>query len=169
MQDMKPKIDEPIKELINKLPQVGKLEWIGIRKVRREALTSLQTVNVTVDEGLEGDHFKSKFSKKRQVTIIQQEHLNGVASMLGQDEISPEKTRRNLVVSGINLFALRDRKFSIGDVIFEGTGYCHPCSRMEENLGPGGYNAMRGHGGITVQVVSGGTIKIRDEVKLIKE
>ncbi len=166
---MKPKIDEPIKELINKLPQVGKLEWIGIRKVRREALTSLQTVNVTVDEGLEGDHFKSKFSKKRQVTIIQQEHLNGVASMLGQDEISPEKTRRNLVVSGINLFALRDRKFSIGDVIFEGTGYCHPCSRMEENLGPGGYNAMRGHGGITVQVVSGGTIKIRDEVKLIKE
>ena len=166
---MKPKIDEPIKELINKLPQVGKLEWIGIRKVRREALTSLQTVNVTVDEGLEGDHFKSKFSKKRQVTIIQQEHLNGVASMLGQDEISPEKTRRNLVVSGINLFALRDRKFSIGEVIFEGTGYCHPCSRMEENLGPGGYNAMRGHGGITVQVVSGGTIKIRDEVKLIKE
>ena len=166
---MKPKIDEPIKELINKLPQVGKLEWIGIRKVRREALTSLQTVNVTVDEGLEGDHFKSKFSKKRQVTIIQQEHLNGVASMLGQDEISPEKTRRNLVVSGINLFALRDRKFSIGDVIFEGTGYCHPCSRMEENLGPGGYNAMRGHGGITVQVVSGGTIKIGDEVKLIKE
>jgi len=166
---MKEQIDEPIKELINKLPQIGKLEWIGVRKQRRAPLDSLEEVKVSVDGGLEGDHFKSKFSKKRQITLIQQEHLNSVASMLGKEEISPSLTRRNLVVSGINLFAIRDRKFSIGEVIFEGTGYCHPCSRMEENLGPGGYNAMRGHGGLTAQVIEGGVISVGDRVKLIKE
>jgi len=166
---MKEQIDEPIKELINRLPQEGVLEWIGVREKRKEPLSSLSEVNVSVDSGLEGDHFKSKFSKKRQVTLIQKEHLEGVASILGKDEIAPSLTRRNLVISKINLFAVRDRQFSIGEVIFEGTGYCHPCSRMEENLGPGGYNAMRGHGGLTAKVIKGGVIRLGDSVKLIRE
>lgn len=166
---MKQELDIPIKDLINSLPQAGTLEWIGIREKRKQPLTSLHEVDVSLEGGLEGDHFKSKFSKKRQVTLIQQEHLKGVASILGKDSISPALTRRNLMISGINLFAVRDRKFSIGEVVFEGTGYCHPCSRMEENLGPGGYNAMRGHGGLTAMVIKGGTIKLGDEVKLLMD
>lgn len=166
---MKEQLDEPIKELLDRIPQVGKLEWIGVRKERRAPLTSLEEVAVSVDGGLKGDHFKAKFSKKRQVTLIQKEHLEGVASILGKESISPVFTRRNLVVSGINLFSIRHRKFRIGDVVFEGTGYCHPCSRMEENLGPGGYNAMRGHGGLTAKVVSGGSIKLEDKVALVRD
>ena len=75
-------------------------------------------------------------------------------------------TRRNIVVSGINLLALAKRRFRIGEVVLETTGPCEPCSRMEENLGPGGYNAMRGHGGITARVAKGGTISVGDAVAL---
>lgn len=164
---MKDAIDQPIKSLIGNLPQTGELTWIGVRPVRKQPLVKKSEVQVTADFGLEDDHFASKFSKKRQVTLIQQEHLNGVAGMLGKESIDPGLTRRNLVVKGINLFALRDKQFSIGDVVLEGTGYCHPCSRMEENLGAGGYNAMRGHGGITARVIHGGTIKVGDPIKLI--
>ncbi|MEM7297647.1 MAG: MOSC domain-containing protein [Bacteroidota bacterium] len=165
IQKMKDPIDKPIKSLIDHLPQVGRLEWIGIRPVRKQPLVSKEKVDVTQEKGLEGDHFASTFSKKRQVTLIQQEHLNAVASMLGLEAVDPGETRRNLVVKGINLFALKDQQFSIGEVILEGTGYCHPCSRMEENLGSGGYNAMRGHGGITAKVVKEGTIQVGDQIK----
>ena len=72
--------------------------------------------------------------------------------------------RRNLVIAGINLLALKKQQFRIGKAVFMATGLCHPCSRMETVLGPGGYNAMRGHGGITAQVISNGVIRINDKV-----
>jgi MOSC domain-containing protein YiiM len=50
------------------------------------------------------------------------------------------------------------------EVLLEGSGLCAPCSLMEYNLGPGGFNAMRGHVGITAVVLAGGTIQIGDQV-----
>ena len=86
-----------------------------------------------------------------------------------KEKIDPSLTRRNIVISGINLQALKEQQFSIGDeVVLETTGICHPCSRMEQNLGPGGYNAMRGHGGITTRVIKAGIIKKGDSVKMVK-
>ncbi|MDB5044721.1 MAG: molybdenum cofactor biosysynthesis protein [Deinococcus sp.] len=99
---------------------------------------------------------------KRQVTLIQAEHLPVIAALAGVESVSPEEMRRNIVVSGLPLLALKDARFQIGEVILEGTGECHPCSRMEETFGPGGYNAVRGHGGITARVVRGGLIRVGD-------
>lgn len=101
--------------------------------------------------------------------MIQHEHLSVVAALLSRDEVRPDEVRRNLVVSGINLIALKNQAFRIGDAILEGSGPCVPCSRMTEVLGPGGYNAMRGHGGITVRVLEAGTIRVGDEVIPISE
>jgi len=97
---------------------------------------------------------------KRQVTLIQAEHLPVIAALAGLETVAPEHLRRNVVVSGLALLALKDRRFRIGDVLLEGTGECHPCSRMEEAFGPGGYNAVRGHGGITARVLEGGLVEV---------
>jgi len=157
-----------IKDLKASLPQVGSIDWIGVRSKRRAAVEYKDQVDISIEEGLVGDHY-SKQGGKRMVTLIQKEHLDVVAALLDK-EIDAGQVRRNIVVSGINLLALHDVEFEIGDeVILRGTGYCHPCSRMEENLGLGGYNAMRGHGGITAVVVDGGRIKVGDEVKLKNE
>jgi MOSC domain-containing protein YiiM len=158
-----------LKTLLGTLPQKGNVRWIGIRPARREPLQQVAEVEVDEKEGLLGDHFSGKKSSKRQVTLIQAEHLDAVASMLQREEIDPASLRRNIVVKGINLLALKDKQFQIGEVVLEMTGLCHPCSRMEENLGPGGYNAMRGHGGITAKIISGGRIRQGDEVFMLKE
>lgn len=153
-----------MQKLLANLPQVGKVEWIGLREVKRQDLKVVDQVRLSTASGLIGDRYAGK-KGKRQVTLIQKEHLIAVGGMLEQGEISPQLTRRNIVVSGLNLLALKDKKFQLGSAVLEMTGLCHPCSRMEENLGEGGYNAMRGHGGITARVIQDGEVKVGDNLK----
>jgi MOSC domain-containing protein YiiM len=124
----------------------------------------MAAVEALLGKGLQGDRYQS--SGKRQVTLIQAEHLTVVASVLGTP-VNPATLRRNLLVSGINLIALKNARFRIGEALLEGTGPCEPCSRMEDSLGPGGYNAMRGHGGITARVLEGGWIRTGDAVRFV--
>ena len=89
-----------------------------------------------------------------------------IAALLGRDSVAPELLRRNISVSGLNLLALKDKQFLIGGAVLEFTGLCHPCSFMEDVFGAGGYNAIRGHGGITARVVQAGKVQINDIVKI---
>ena len=107
-----------LKELLDLIPQTGRLEWIGIRPGKKQALTALKSVRIDQASGLEGDRFRRSVSGKRQVTLIQQEHLQVVANILSKSEIDPL-----------------------------------------------GYNAMRGHGGITVKVLQAGEIQVGDPVR----
>ncbi len=158
---------ETTKTLFEILPQVGRLEWIGLRPERLGELRAVTEVVVVAERGLQGDHkVTGRAGSKRQVTLIQYEHLVAVAGMLHRDRVAPELARRNLVVSGINLLALKGKHFRVGQALFEFSGPCEPCSRMEYNLGPGGFNAMRGHGGITAKVIEGGPIHCGDEVRI---
>ncbi|WP_337042364.1 MOSC domain-containing protein [Emticicia sp. 17c] len=154
-----------IKQLMKNFAHRGKVEWLSYRPgpTSRGPLLVADMLEVTEKKGIVGDRYRGT-ARNRQVTIIQAEHIEAVAKILHKETIDPALLRRNIVVSGINLLALNDTTFQIGDAVLKMTGYCHPCSRMEENLGIGGYNAMRGHGGITCMVIKGGTIKLGDEV-----
>jgi MOSC domain-containing protein YiiM len=163
---MKLSPNSPLQKLMDTMPQQGTVTWIGIRPKRKAPLLSLNQVEAITLKGLAGDHFSGSASSKRQVTLIQQEHLDLVASVMQLPDLTPGMLRRNLVVKGINLHAFKDRRFYVGNVLLEYTGDCHPCSRMEEVLGPGGYNAVRGHGGITARIIEGGTITVGDAVRV---
>ena len=158
--------ESPLRRLMDNFPNEGKLEWIGVRPRKREPLVAIAEVAAIAGRGLEGDHRAAgRAGSERQVTLIQAEHLEALARLLARADVDPALLRRNLVVSGINVLALKDQVFTIGEVVIEGTGPCEPCSRMEANLGRGGYNAMRGHGGITARIVTGGVIRIGDNVR----
>ena len=160
---------QTVTDLKSTFPKAGRLEWIGLSHARLSPIESVESAIVQTGTGLKGDHHAKGRRTIRQVTLIQAEHLDVVAKLLNRDVVRPEEVRRNLVVSGISLLALKDQQFRIGDAVFAGTGPCVPCSRMECNLGPGGYNAMRGHGGITAKVITDGTIQVGDEVHRIPD
>lgn len=152
-----------IAQLKSQFPRPGRVELITIRPKRRELPVVHFEIEAISQIGLMGDHYASN-GGKRQVTLIMQEHLRVVESVLGIKEIDPLLTRRNIITSGINLIALKGLQFQMGEALFECTGECHPCSRMEEHFGKGGYNAMRGHGGITARIIRGGLIKEYDQI-----
>jgi MOSC domain-containing protein YiiM len=157
----------PLARLIDAPMRPGRVVWIGLRPARRAPMFAVGTARLDELEGLIGDHYSSRTGGARHLTLIQSEHLSVIAAHLGREAVLPEELRRNIVVSGLNLAALKGRRFRLGAAVLEWTGECHPCSRMEEILGPGGYNAVRGHGGITARVVAGGEVRLDDALERI--
>jgi MOSC domain-containing protein YiiM len=158
-----PPADSELGKLMANLPRAGRVEWIGLRPHRNVPMVEVEHAEAASGAGLAGDRY-SGGSGKRGVTLIQAEHLPVIAALSGHDMVVPATLRRNLVVSGLPLVALKGRRFRIGEVVLEGTDACDPCSRMEDALGPGGYNAMRGMGGLCARIVEGGRIQRGDTV-----
>ncbi len=164
-----------LRELTTTFPRAGRLEQILLRPARRDPVLEVPAALALTGRGLDGDRSAARMPRRpgggpRQVTLIQAEHLPVIAALLGQAAIDAKLLRRNLVISGLNLLATRtlfkDRplRLRVGEALLEITGPCEPCSRMEEALGAGGYNAMRGHGGVTARVISEGWLRLGDAV-----
>jgi MOSC domain-containing protein YiiM len=151
------------------------VEAIFVRPARDVPVESVRTAVAIEDRGLQGDRSArgARAGHKRQVTLLQAEHLPVIGAFLGRTGVDPTLLRRNLVVSGVNLMAARslfpDRAIRVhvgAEVVLAITGPCDPCSKMEAALGPGGWNAMRGHGGVTARIEVGGTIAVGDTVEV---
>jgi len=159
----------PPPELLASVPQQGCVRWMGVRPVSRAPMIELDAVEARREAGLTGDHSRPGPRNARQVTLIQFEHLAVISALMGRADdhlITPAELRRNIVISGINLFSLKGRRFRIGQAIFETTGWCQPCAKLEERLGPGTFQAMRGHGGITARVLHSGIIRLNDSLRV---
>ena len=158
-----------LRDRLADVPQIGRVEWIGVRPGRAEPMTVADEAIAITERGLAGDRaVKGRGGGNRQITLVQAEHLPVVAALAGRAAVSPEQLRRNLVIAGINLVALVRLRFAIGDeVILVGTGPCAPCGKLDTLVGPGGFQAARGHGGITARVERGGRLRCGDPVRVL--
>ena len=169
-----------LRDLSQRFVAEGRIEAIYLRPARREPVVAVDEVRAEPGRGLVGDHRASRerlgdHATKREITLIQAEHVDLVAGWLGLPELDPSRLRRNVVVSGLNLQSMRSPfpdvslQWVLGDEArIEITGPCDPCSRMEEELGEGGYNAMRGHGGVTARILVPGTFRVGDAVRRVE-
>lgn len=158
-----PSPDSPLGQLLAAPVRPGELVWIGLRPARKQPVAVKTSVSLIASKGIEGDRYETRHNGSRQVTLIAIEDIAAIASFLGR-EVTPDLLRRNFATRGINLQALKGRKFRIGAALLQGSGECAPCSRMEEVFGPGGYNAVRGHGGITARILESGVVHTGDAI-----
>ena len=168
-----------LRDLSRHAPHTGRLDAIFLRPARMQPVQSVATAVAIAGRGLQGDRSAAVLpgkpgGGKRQVTLIQAEHLGVIAALAHREAVDASALRRNLLISGINLLAskglFKDTPLllCIGEEVqLELTGPCDPCSRMETVLGSGGYHAMRGHGGMTARVLQGGTLRVGDPVRCV--
>lgn len=122
--------------------------------------------------GLEGDRYSegtghwSRFGRACEVTIVEAEDLEAMEREAGVRVMNGEH-RRNVVVRGLDLRALRRKRFRIGETVLEYQKPCSICRHVERLTEPGMTEALRGRGGICARVIEGRTIREGDPVTVL--
>jgi MOSC domain-containing protein YiiM len=158
---------QKVAELKKHFPFQGEVEWIGIRSHKGSEIEQKSSVDAITGHGLDGDKAGQRPGGKRQVTLIQAEYIDVIRSLLPNAQLDFANLRRNIAISGINLNALKDCVVRVGQAELEITGFCHPCGKLEAQLGEGVFNALRGHGGLTAKVTNGGLIQVGDKIQVL--
>jgi MOSC domain-containing protein YiiM len=149
---------------------IGCLLGIARHARPRGAIEAIDRAAVGFDIGIAGDirgAVRPGAKGKRQVTAMMLSDWRAAMDDLGDPPIAWSDRRVNLLVDGIALSREKGARLRIGSVIFEITGECDPCSRMEE-IAPGLKGALlpEWRGGRTMRVIEDGAIAIGDPVSI---
>jgi len=164
---------------MSELPYVYQVEVVGLvvapvqRYVGRpgQDLVSMPdedrrtVVRVQVGRGIEGDRYYNKPAHRRgQVTIMSAESVDHVAEVLGVEGLDPLRARRNVIVRGVQIDAVRGHDLSLdtgdGPVLLGSRTDARPCGWMNDVFAPGAQKALRGRGGVRCEALSSGTLRL---------
>jgi MOSC domain-containing protein YiiM len=121
----------------------------------------VRAVNCRAGFGLEGDRFYGyRPGYKGQVTFFAWETLLAAREKFGRPTLSPAVFRRNVIVEGLELNGMLERRFTLGGVEFEGTGEARPCHWMNSVVAPGAEDWLMGCGGLRAKVLSDGALAV---------
>jgi len=124
-------------------------------------------VDVVAGQGITGDRFFGKVSRlASSVSLFAAEAIEAVEDelRLPRGSLDARLARRNVVVRGIDLNALRGRPFALdsgdGPVRFQAAGETSPCAWMDDRLAAGARDALRGRGGLRAEPTSSGVLRV---------
>jgi MOSC domain-containing protein YiiM len=142
----------------------GRVEAITVAPAAEAPMRSVDAVTVVAGRGLDGDRyfegagtFSAKGGTGREITLVDAAALEAVG-------IAPLEARRNVVVRGLDLDSLLDRRFRVGEVECVGRRRCEPCAHLQRLTRPGVLRALVHRGGLRADVVRGGVLRVGDEV-----
>lgn len=134
-----------------------------LAKERETPVTPVEAVEAVVERGLVGDrHFMKRAGGKRQVLLLDDADREALG-------LAPGAVKENVLVAGIPLESLPPgQRIALGpEVVVELTMKCVPCSKMNR-IRPGLLKESWGRRGQLARVIVGGTVRMGDEVRLLK-
>jgi MOSC domain-containing protein YiiM len=124
-----------------------------------------ERVEVRAGFGIVGDRYAGKPAHRdASVTVLAAESLEALAAELGSGPLDPLLTRRNVVLRGAEVEALRGERFSLdcgeGEVLLQGGRPANPCAWLDVVLAPGAHRGLRGRAGIRCAPLSDGVLRL---------
>jgi MOSC domain-containing protein YiiM len=141
-------------------PGVGTGSWATEQSADRR-----ERIEVRAGFGIVGDRYAGKLAHRdAAVTVLAAESVEALAAELRSGPLDPLLTRRNVVLRGAEVEALRGELFSLdcgeGVVLLRGGRPANPCAWLDTVLAPGAHRGMRGRAGIRCAPLSGGVLRL---------
>jgi len=148
---------------------MGKIEAINITNISEESTFYVNQAILEKGKGIVNDRYYENFKeKKEQVTLIDLEDINNFNIQIKQN-IEAKDFRRNIIVSGINLNELIDKKIKINKVTLKIHEICQPCKYLQDRLKtPGLVKMLLNKSGVRAEILSSGSLSVGDAIKILK-
>ena len=148
---------------------MGKIEAINITNISEENTFYINQAFLEKGKGIVNDRYFGNFKeKKEQVTLINLEEINSFNNQIKQN-IDAKDFRRNIIISGISLNKLINKKIEINEVTLKIHEICQPCKYLQDKLRiPGLVKILVNKSGVRAEILNSGSISIGDTIKIIK-
>jgi hypothetical protein len=147
---------------------MGTVTAIVLAPAAEAPLRRVERARAIAGRGLQGDRYADgagTFSpgggRGHDLTLV-------AAEVLEDAGLDPVEARRNLVVRGVELDALRGRRFRVGAVECLGQRRCEPCAHLERLTRPGVLRALAHRGGLRADILRGGDLRVGDRVEALE-
>jgi MOSC domain-containing protein YiiM len=145
---------------------VPTLVSIHVAKATRLPMRALDSVEVETLRGIVGDRYHG--TGYRQVTVQSAESLAEAAAAYGAP-VPAALTRRNLTVDHGRVPTEPGRLVRVGPILLEVVCIRQPCKLLDDTIGDGVQEVLRGRTGSLFRVLEGGTLHVGDPVDLQAE
>ena len=148
---------------------MGKIEAINITNISEENTFYVNQAILEKGKGIVNDRYYENFKeKKEQVTLINLEEINNFNNQIKQN-IDAKDFRRNIIISGISLNKLINKKIKINEVILKIHEICQPCKYLQDKLRiPGLVKMLVNKSGVRAEILNSGSISVGDTIKILK-
>tara|TARA_B100000900_G_scaffold272203_1_gene232486 strand:- start:49 stop:495 length:447 start_codon:yes stop_codon:yes gene_type:complete len=148
---------------------MGKIEAINITNISENNTFYINQAILEKGKGIVNDRYYGNFKeKKEQVTLINLEEINNFNNQIKMN-IDAKSFRRNIIVSGINLNELINKKVKINEVTLKIHEICQPCKYLQDKLKiPGLIKILVNKSGVRAEILTSGSISVGDDIKIIK-
>ena len=123
-------------------------------------MIEVDEVECVARHGIRGDRFFDyEPDYKGQITFFSLEVFDELCAALELQHCSPSLVRRNVMTRNVDLAAFIGKEFEAQGVRFLGMGECRPCYWMNQAIGPGAEEFLRGRGGLRAKILTDGILR----------